>query len=203
MVLWAELVGTDDCTAAPASRLEQGFILDGTATESRTFNWSLTCSAGDVLHPFSVTVDIEPTDHEPHAVDEPGPISDRWVVPYCLPTVNPHGQREPQAPGSGMNEDGYYVFGTLSTASDEEVRIRDDESGVTFGPFPTGTRIKWIEANGAEPTLSPMGGNNGTGQDSAEAVDYQIRAQGDAEAFFVDEKGVEVSVTCLVPPRPK
>lgn len=132
-----------------------------------------------------------------------GPISDRWAVPYCVPTVKPHGEQEPQAPGSGMNEDGFYVFGTLADAWGERVYIRDDASGTVFGPFPKGTRIKWVEANGADPTISPMGSNNGNGQAAAQAVDYQIRAQGDAEAFFVDEKGVEVSVTCLVPPFPK
>lgn len=59
------------------------------------------------------------------------------------------------------------------------------------------------EANGATPSIGPMGGNNGNGGGQAKAVDFQIRARGDAQAFFVDEKGVEVSVTCLVPPFPK
>ena len=48
-----------------------------------------------------------------------------------------------------------------------------------------------------------MGGNNGSGRGQAIAVDYQIRANGDAEALFIDERGNEIPVTCLVPPFPK
>ena len=203
VVLYAELSELGDCTVAPAERLEQRFILVGSAVQSRSFSWAVTCPENDVLHPFLVTTDIGPSENEPHAVDDPLAISDRWVVPYCLPTVNPHGKKEPQAPGSGMNEDGFYIFGTLPSSEGEPVYIRDDESGVVFGPFDDGTRIKWVEANGAEPTISPMGGNNGNGNGQANAVDYQIRARGDAHSLFIDEEGVEVSVTCLVPPFPK
>ena len=35
------------------------------------------------------------------------------------------------------------------------------------------------------------------------AVDYQLRANGAAEALFIDERGNEMTVTCLVPPFPK
>ena len=203
VVLWAELELVAGCVAAPDLRQELGFVLSGSSIQQHAFTWSMTCELSDTLRPFKVTTDINPSPDEPHAVDEPGSEMDTWVVPYCRPTVNPHGKKEPQAPGSGMNEDGFYAFGTLPSGSGEQVMIRDNGSGVVFGPFPDGTRIKWVEANGAEPSISAMGGNNGNGNGQANAVDYQIKAQGDAEAFFVDEKGVEVSVTCLVPPFPK
>jgi hypothetical protein len=190
------------CSIAPALELDSFFVIHDTAV-TRSFTWVIDCDPTAVLHSFRVTADINPDVVEPHATDAPQPVSDVWVVPYCLPTVNPHGQKQPQAPGSGMNEDGFYVFGTLPGELNEQVRIRDIASGVVFGPFINGTRIKWVEANGATPTQTKMGGNNGNGRGQALAVDYQILARGDAQAFFVDEKGVEVSVTCLVPPFPK
>lgn len=205
VILWAELDPVTGCTASPGNRQEHGFVLSGSQTQAHTFSWTMNCVASDTLRSFKVTTDINPSADEPHAVDEPGPIMDTWVVPYCLPTVNPHGKKEPQAPGGGsaMNEDGFYIFGALPAGSGEQVMIRDDGSGVVFGPFDDGTRIKWVEANGAEPSITPMGSNNGNGNGQANAVDYQITAQGDAQAFYIDEKGVEVSVTCLVPPFPQ
>lgn len=203
VVLGADLAESPDCAGSPDRHQEETFVLDGEDPQTRSFTWAMTCPASDRLHPFEVSADVRPSAREPHAVDQPGPRSDRWVVPYCLPTVNPHGKKQPQAPGSGMNEDGFYEFGTLAGAWGEQVRVRDDGSGTVFGPFPNGTRVKWVEANGATPSIGPMGGNNGNGGGQAKAVDFQIRARGDAQAFFVDEKGVEVSVTCLVPPFPK
>ena len=208
VILWAELDPVDGCTITPSLRTEHQFVLTGNQPHQHTFNWAFTCEPSSTLHPVRVTTDISPSPDEPHAVDDPNPIDDWWVVPYCLPTVNPHGNQQPQAPGNGnggMNQDGFYVFGTLPSALGEQVWIRDDGSGVVFGPFDDGTRIKWVEANGAEPSISDMGSNNGSNGNNgqANAVDYQIKAQGDAQAFFTDEDGVEVSTTCLVPPAPQ
>lgn len=201
--LWAELSGDEECTISPAANQSHTAILQGTSTQTHQFAWDVSCPVDENLNPFLVTADVTPSDNEPHALDEPGQIDDWWVVPYCLPTVNPHGNKEPQAPGTGMNEDGFYIFGTLPASNDEGVSIRDDESGFVFGPYSNGTRIKWVEANGTEPRESEMGGNNGNGKGQALAVDYQIHANGDAQAFYTDEKGTEVFVTCLVPPFPK
>jgi PKD repeat protein len=203
VALTAELAGTQECVAGPDPVLGLRSVLDDAQTQTSVFTWAVSCTPSSALHPFSVTVDIAPTDDEPHAVDEPGPQTDHWVVPTCSATVNPHGRKQPQAPGTGMNEDGFYVFGTATLGEPEQVYIRDDASGVVFGPFDDGTRIKWVEANGAEPRIKAMGANNGDGGGSATAVDYQIHAQGDAQAFFVDERGIEVAVTCLAPPFPK
>ena len=205
VVLWGKLEGPESCTFIEPAMQEQSFVLDGFDTHTRAFTWTVTCEPSDTLHPFTVWTDIAPADTEPHAEDEPGMIHDDHVVPYCLPTVNPHGNNEPEAPGNGgagMNQDGFYIFGVLGGDGLTDVKIRDDGSGVVFGPYSDGTRIKWIEANGAEPTETVMGGNNGNGRGEALAVDYQIRAAGDAQAFVIDERGVETSVTCLVPNDP-
>ena len=68
---------------------------------------------------------------------------------------------------------------------------------------PLETSDEALAVLGARPSISKMGGNNGSGRGQAIAVDYQIRAHGDAEALFIDERGNEITVTCLVPPFPK
>ncbi len=202
-VAYAVLSRSAECVVMASRRLEQDITLAIDIPRTLLFTWNISCPASAVLHPFKVTTDLYPAADEPHVVDIASPISDEWVVPYCVATVNPHGQREPQAPGSGMNEDGFYIFGTLPNELGESVYIRDNGSGVVFGPFQNGTRVKYVEANGSIPTIRRMAGNNGNGQGQATAVYYEIRGRGDAEALFVDETGIQVIVTCLVPPFPK
>ena len=205
VIAYAALGLSPQCTAVEGRHQETEFVLSSSTVV--VFTWTVTCPSGESLHPFNVVTDVNPNpETEPHAVDQPGPIIDTFAVPTCRPTVNPHGKTKPAAPGNGgqgQNQDGFYEFGTLPLDQNLAVSIRDDGSGVVFGPFPSGTKIKWVEANGATPSITPMGGNNGNGNGQAAAVDYQIRAQGDAVAFVVDERGIETSVTCLVPPRPQ
>ncbi len=60
--------------------------------------------------------------------------------------------------------------------------------------FPSGTKIKYTEANGATPSIK-----TGTG-----VIDWKIKGQGDAAVFAVDAEGnVSHPVDCLVPPPPK
>lgn len=205
VIAYVELGLSPECTTVEGRFQDVNLILS--SSDVLVYTWTVTCPADPTLHPFDVTADVNPNPTtEPHAVDLPGPITDTYIVPTCLPTVNPHGNNEPSAPGNGnqgQNQDGFYVFGTIPLTQGVDVSIRDDESGVVFGPFQSGTKIKWVEANGATPSISPMGGNNGNGNGQANAVDYQIRAQGDAEAFVIDENGIETSVKCLVPPFPQ
>ncbi len=109
----------------------------------------------------------------------------------------------PQAPGQGQNEDGFYEVGTLPGFETAPVWVRDTGSGTVFGPFASDTKIKYVEANGAPASVSPMGGNNGKGKGQADAVGYQIRGQGDIEVVAYDERGHQVTSLCLVPPFPK
>lgn len=104
--------------------------------------------------------------------------------------------------GRAKTRTGSNEVGTLPGSANADVWVRDTGSGELFGPFPSGTRIKYVEANGAQPSMSPMGGNNGKGKGRAQAVDYQIRGQGDMEIVTYDEHG-EVTTLCLVPPFPK
>jgi hypothetical protein len=127
----------------------------------------------------------------------------------CVETVNPAGKNTPKAPGKGgrgQNQDGFYELSAaddLSPIGAVELFVTDSESGAVFGPFRAGTRVKYTEANGTEPRMKPMGGNNGGGG-KATAVDFHIWGNGDASVFAVDIAGnAGPAASCLVPPAPK
>ena len=101
-------------------------------------------------------------------------------VPFCAESVNPHGQNTPPAgsttlpgPNGGENEDGFY----------------------TFGPFASGSVIKYTQAPGAAPTSKTIGSPNG----QAGAVIVHIT--GPDELVVVSIDGTRT--TCFVPPPPK
>jgi len=116
----------------------------------------------------------------------------------CLETVNPGGKNVPQAPGTGQNEDGFYELTALDLVDpNPEIFVRDTVSGTVFGPFASGTKIKYSEDQSATPIQKKMGGPNS-------AIDWHIIGNGDAAVFAVDASGnIAVDVSCLVPPPPK
>ena len=84
-------------------------------------------------------------------------------VPTCVETVNPHGRTTPPAgsttmpgPRGGQNEDGFYRIG-----SDVRTPVTVVTGGVTFGPYPSGTVVKYTQAPGATPTAKKIGSTNG------------------------------------------
>jgi hypothetical protein len=120
----------------------------------------------------------------------------------CTETTNPHGQNVPPAgsttlpgPKGGQNEDGFYLLGTNTGDPGSPVFVLDNGSGTVFGPFAPGTKIKYTQAPGADPSQKKIGSNQG----QAGAVQYHITGTGDAYAFSDDH----VLVPCLVPPPPK
>lgn len=125
----------------------------------------------------------------------------------CIETVNPHGQNVPPAgsttlPGShgGQNDDGFYELRAVDNVDpNPQIFVLDTGSGTLFGPFPSGTRIKYTEANGATPKAKPMGSDTG----SAGAIDWHIFGTGDAQIRATDAAGNTSSAACLVPPPPK
>jgi hypothetical protein len=119
--------------------------------------------------------------------------------------VNPDGEI-PKAPGKGgqgQNQDGFYqlladdivdldpdIF-VVDIGADNLFGTADD---FVFGPFANLTNIKYIEANGAKPSIKPGPG----------AVDWIIKGQGDAAVIAIDFSGnTSDPVSCLVPPPPK
>ncbi|MBI2098730.1 MAG: VWA domain-containing protein [Candidatus Wildermuthbacteria bacterium] len=126
----------------------------------------------------------------------------------CVETVNPHGQTVPKAPakgGQGQNQDGYYELLARDLLDpNPAVWLKDTGSGTLFGPFASGIKVKYVEANGATPSQTPMGGNNGNGNGQATSVDWQIKGTGDAAVYAVDAAGnTSAEESCLVPPPPK
>jgi hypothetical protein len=128
-------------------------------------------------------------------------------VASCTETTNPGGKNVPAAGlgagRSGQNPDGFYeLTGTDVVDPDSMVFVVDKGSdGVfgtaddtAFGPFPSGTKIKYVEANGATPSQSPGPG----------VMDWMIKGQGDFGLIAVDASGnVSEHVQCHVAPPPK
>jgi hypothetical protein len=126
-----------------------------------------------------------------------GPASASAHVPSCVESVNPHGQNVPPAgsttlPGAqgGQNEDGFYLIG-----SDRGTPVSVVTGGVTFGPFPSGSVIKYTQAPGSTPTAKTIGSTNG----QAGAVIVHITGPDELVVRSIDGS----TVTCLVPPPPK
>ncbi|KGN33968.1 hypothetical protein N802_08415 [Knoellia sinensis KCTC 19936] len=120
-------------------------------------------------------------------------------VAQCVPSTNPGGN-EPQAPGNGgqgQNQDGFYrlvATDDVWPASDLDLFVKDDGSSTTWGPFAVDTDIKYVEANGANPSQKPGSG----------AVEWNLKGKGDAEVYAIDGSGNRsASVKCLVPNAPQ
>jgi len=117
-------------------------------------------------------------------------------TPSCVENVNPHGQNTPPAgsttlpgPNGGQNEDGFYL---ISSNTGVSVFVVDQGTGTTFGPYPSGTVVKYTEANGATPSVKSIGSTEG----QAGAVLVHIQGQGDM-GVRTSDSGV---LSCLVPP---
>jgi hypothetical protein len=186
------------------------------ATGTCSPNPDCTTDAGGVVS-FTYSVPIAPaslgTDTITVATTIAGQVSSievtkRWVdttppAVACVETVNPHGRTVPPAGqrSPGQNEDGFYELLAVDAVDPNPfVFVTDSGSGTTFGPFPSGTRIKYTQAPGATPSIRPRDGNNG----QAVAVNWHIKGTGDALVYAVDISGNQAAaVSCLVPPPPK
>jgi hypothetical protein len=120
----------------------------------------------------------------------------------CIENVNPHGNNIPPAgqtspgtnPHSGQNPDGFYQVGSSDSS---EVYVIDMATGYKFGPFPSGTVIKYTQASGNHTDTQKSIGST-TGQ--AGAVLVHLTGAGDAEVQSVN--GGPISI-CLVPKPPR
>ncbi|MEV8439943.1 VWA domain-containing protein [Actinosynnema sp. NPDC051121] len=119
-----------------------------------------------------------------------------WVdttppVVTCAPTNNPSGGTVPPA----NNEDGFFIL-TATDAVDPnpQIFVSDSASPAVFGGFPSGTKIKLVQAPGATPNQKPGVGD----------INWRITLKGDALVYGVDASGNQSApVSCLVPPPPK
>jgi hypothetical protein len=111
-------------------------------------------------------------------------------TPGCVPGPNPGGHIPPH------NPDGFYRLLTTDLVdAHPAVYIQDSaDPSVTFGPFPSGTTIKLVQAPGATQSVGPGSG----------AVDYKVTLRGDALISSTDASGNHSgAVSCLVAPPPK
>ena len=93
-------------------------------------------------------------------------------------------------PNGGQNEDGFYKIG-----SDVGTAVTVVTGGVTFGPFASGSVIKYTQAPGAAPTSKTIGSSTG----QAGAVIVHITGPDELVVVSVDGS----RTTCFVPPPPK
>lgn len=129
--------------------------------------------------------------------------SDDQYGGQCVEYVNPHGHTIPPAgltppgtnPKGGENPDGFYQIGNPSGG---DVLVKDLGSGQTFGPYPSGTAIKYTQAPGKTPSEQKIGSTNG----QAGAVLVHITGTGDFQILLASDPNLG-GPTCLVPPPPK
>jgi hypothetical protein len=139
-------------------------------------------------------------------------VTKTWVdttppVVACPEGTNPHGHVPPAGhttlpgPKGGQNEDGFYRLDATDTVDpNPQAFVVDLGSGTVFGPFASGTNIKYTEANGVKPRQKKMGSTHG----KAGRVAWHIFGKGDMGLYSTDASGNTSAVTsCLVPPKPK
>jgi len=174
------------------------------ATGTCSPNADCTTNAGGLVS-FTYSVPVAPsslgTDTIHVSTEIAGHTSEvsvikHWVdatppVAACPEGVNPSGKHVPPA----HNEDGFFLL-TATDAVDPnpQIFVVDSGTGTVFGPFPSGTNVKYTQAPGATPSISPGAGD----------VQWKIKGKGDMQVYAVDGSGnASARVSCLVPPPPK
>lgn len=106
----------------------------------------------------------------------------------CQQGVNPAGHIPP-----ANNEDGFYQLDAFDLVDPDPQIFIDAGEGVIFGPFPSGTVVKYTETPGGKPRIRA-----GIGE-----VDWFIAGTQDMVFYAVDASGNQSGpTTCLVPPPP-
>ena len=109
----------------------------------------------------------------------------------CVETNNPSGgnvpKSGPNAGNSGQNPDGFYELIGVDIVSSVRITV------FTFGPFPSGTKVKYTQAPGSSPSIKPGPGD----------IDWQIKGPTELVFTATDQSGNSTTVTCLLPPPPK
>lgn len=117
----------------------------------------------------------------------------------CAEGTNPHGRNVPRA--TNQNPDGFYLLSADDNVdTDPSIWVVDAGSGEVFGPYSSGTTVKYTQAPGATPGEKPIGSTNG----AAGAVTVHIIGTGDMQVYATDASdNVSTAASCLVPPPPR
>jgi hypothetical protein len=103
----------------------------------------------------------------------------------CPEGPNPAGSKKPNE-----NANFWTLTATDNVDKDLKITVRDTVSGKEFGPYPSGTNIKLVQAPGAEPNVKPGEG----------VVNYQITVKGCALLVVKDAAGNESTANCCARP---
>ena len=134
-------------------------------------------------------------------------LQKEWIdtvppVVNCDPTTNPHGNQDPQAPGTGQNEDGFYQLNAedpnLANCT-VTLQVVDGDGFVFPGPFHPGDKIKYTQ----DDTVTQEQKKIGSGQGQAGAVLWHLIGHGDLNVIGTDPSGNSATASCLVPQPPK
>jgi len=161
-----------------------------------------TDASGHVSFTYSVPVAPSSlgTDTIHVSTDIAGHTSSVSVIKHWVDTTPPVAAC-PEGPNPGghvpnaHNEDGFFrLTATDAVDPNPSIFVVDLGTGTVFGPFPSGTTVKYTQAPGATPSISPGSGD----------VDWKIKGKGDMGVYAVDGSGNKsATVSCLVPPPPK
>lgn len=104
----------------------------------------------------------------------------------CKHGVNPDG-----SPNPNTNANFWTLGATDNVSEDLKIYVVDTVSGVKFGPYPSGTNIKLVQAPGATPKAVPGQG----------AVNWQITVKGCAQLIVSDDAGNKATpINCCARP---
>ncbi|WP_242343858.1 hypothetical protein [Anaeromyxobacter terrae] len=142
----------------------------------------------------------------------PPSCPESWNPPAVI--IPPAGYKtEPGTnPNSGQNPDGFFE---LNSSDGHDLRCfdgcpagfggaepaEDGGTGFEFGTFADGTHVKYTEANGKDPAVQKMAGNNGGGNGRAVEVDWHFWGQGDL--WICDAVDPSICTCCRVSPPPR
>ena len=113
----------------------------------------------------------------------------------CVPGPNPAG-KVPSCGEGNWRPDGFFRLLAVDAVDPAPlIYVVDVGTGTVFGPYPSGTAIKYTQAPGGKPRASSIGG-------PGSAVAWHITGKGDASVYAVDASGNRSdAVACLVPPK--
>ncbi len=192
------------------------WTIDKLMTETVTLTYTATHDNTMPGGVEAVNDDVTYIDDEGNVVVFPDPevfVDCQAPEVTCEETVNPAGKNVPKAgktrPNSqGENQDGFYMVGAEDDYGLLLINIVDlgtdnvlDTGDDYVWPFDLPLikvvegKIKYTEANGATPSMKPMGGPES-------AIDAHVNGQGDAAIVAVDWAGNVGVAYCLVPPPP-
>jgi hypothetical protein len=108
------------------------------------------------------------------------------------PTLScPHGVNPDGSPNPDTNANFWTLDATDNVSKDLKIYLVDTVSGVKFGPYPSGTNIKLVQAPGATPKVVPGEG----------AVNWQITVKGCAQLIVSDDAGNKATpINCCARP---